>query len=128
MYRNFRQEPANYFELNPLHYTPTPGYSWNAMKKFIGVRLKLISNIEKCQFIESMITFDISMICKGYAEANLKTLKSYDPNKPVSYIIYLDANKLYEHSMMKLLPFGILDWIDPEKINLGNFHKDGSIG
>ena len=67
------------------------------------------------------------MISKGYAEANLKTLKSYDPSTPVSYIIYLDANNLYEHSMMKL-PFGILDWIHPEKINLGNFHKDGSIG
>ena len=40
------------------------------------------------------------MICKGYAEANNKSLKSYDINKPTSCIIYLDANNLYGYSMM----------------------------
>ena len=43
------------------------------------------------------------MICKGCAEANNKFLKSYDVNKSTSYIIYLDANNLYKHSMMQLL-------------------------
>ena len=31
------------------------------------------------------------MIYKGYAKANNKFLKSYDPNKPILYILYLDA-------------------------------------
>ena len=42
------------------------------------------------------------MICKGYAEANNKFLKCYDASKPTSYIIYLDANNLFGHSMMQL--------------------------
>ena len=51
----------------------------------------------------------ISMTCKGFAEANIKFLKSYDASKPTSYITCLDANNLYRHSMMQLLPTKILD-------------------
>ena len=63
-----------------------------------------------------MIREGISMISEGYPEANYKFLKSCDPSKPTSYIIYLDANNLYEHFMMKLLPFEILDLVDSKKI------------
>ena len=49
------------------------------------------------------------MICKGYAGANNNFLKSYNDNKPTSYIIYLDANNLYGYSMMQLSPTEILD-------------------
>ena len=42
------------------------------MLKFIDVNLKLISDIGKCQFIESSIRGGISMTCKNYAEANNK--------------------------------------------------------
>ena len=37
----------------------------------MGVSLKLISDIEKYQFIESVIRGVISMICKSYGKANL---------------------------------------------------------
>lgn len=40
------------------------------------------------------------MNCKGYVEGTNKFLKSNEPNKPTSYIIYLRANNLYGHSMM----------------------------
>ena len=94
------------------------------MKKLIGVRLKLISDIEKYHFIQSMIRGGIFMISKGYTEANNKFLKLYDPNKSTSYITYLDANNLYGNSMMQLLSFEVLDWVNSEKLNLGNF-QDG---
>ena len=45
----------------------------------------------------------ISMISKGHAEANNKFLKSCNPNKLTSFIIYLDANNQYGQSMMQLL-------------------------
>ena len=45
----------NSFELDPAHYVSTPGYSWDTMLKFIVFNLKLISDIEKYQFIESTI-------------------------------------------------------------------------
>ena len=94
------------------------------LKKLIGVRLKLISDIEKYHFIQSMIRGGIFMISKGYTEANYKFLKLYDPNKSTSYITYLDANNLYGNSMMQLLSFEVLDWVNSEKLNLGNFQDD----
>ena len=48
------------------------------MLRFTDVSLKLIPDIEKYQLFESTIGGGISMICKRYAEANNKFLKSYD--------------------------------------------------
>ena len=48
------------------------------MLRFTDVSLKLISDIEKYQLFESAIRGGISIICKRYAEANNKFLKSYD--------------------------------------------------
>ena len=42
------------------------------MKKLVGIRLKLISNNEKNQFIQSMIKGGISMISRSYGEAENK--------------------------------------------------------
>ena len=78
----------------------TVGSSWDVMLRFTNVNLKLILDIEKYQLVESLIRGGISMICKGYAEANNKSLKPYDINKATSCIIYLDANNLYGYSMM----------------------------
>ena len=58
------------------------------MLRFTDANLKLISDIEKYQFVESAIMGGISMICKGFAEANNIFLKSYDANKPTSYHIF----------------------------------------
>ena len=91
---------------------------WDAIKKLTGVRSKLISDMEKYQFNERMIRNGTYMISKFFVESSNKLLKSYNSNKPKSYIIdannldvrrYLDANNIYKHSMMQLLLFEILD-------------------
>ena len=70
----------------------TPAYSWDAMLRFKHVDLKLISDIEKYRLIENKIRGGVFMIFKGYDEAKNKFLKSYNADKPTSYIIYFDAN------------------------------------
>ena len=97
------------------------------MLKFTDVTVKLISDIQKYQFIENTIKGGISMICKGYAEANNKFLKSYNANKPIPYIICLDANNLYGHTMMQILPTEILDWVNPKDFNLDRYSNDSPI-
>ena len=67
------------------------------------------------------------MICKGYVEANNKFLKLYNPNKPTSYIIYLDANNFYGHCMIQPLPTEIINWVSSEKLNLDNYSGDGAV-
>ena len=65
------------------------------------------------------------MICKWYAEASNEFPKSYIANKPTPYIIYLDANDLYGHSMMQLLPTEIF-WVNPKDFNLDNYSDNYS--
>ena len=42
--------------------------------------------------------------------------------------MHLDANNLYEHSMMQLLQLEILDWLDPKNLNLDNYPDHSSVG
>ena len=106
----------------------TPGYSWGAMLRFTYVHLKIITDIEKNQFIETTIKCVIPMIFKGYAEARNKFLKSYDAIKPALYIIYLNVHNLYGHSMMQLLPTEILGCVNPKDFNLDSYFNDSPIG
>ena len=128
LFETFRNESINSFELDPAHCSSTPGYRWDAMLRFTDVNLKLISDIEKYPFIESIIRSGISIIFKGYAEANNKFLNSYSVNKRTSYIIYLDTSNLYGHPMMQLLPTKIFDWVDPKDFGLHNYFNDSSKG
>lgn len=68
-----------------------------------------------------------SMICKGYAVANNKFLKSNDVNKPTPYLIYLDTNSLNEHSMMQPLATEILDCVNQKDFNLDVYSNDSLI-
>ena len=92
------------------------------MLSFNNVNLKLISGIEKHQFIESTLRGGISMICKGYTEGKNKPLKSCDVNKPTSYIKYLDANNLYGDSVMQKF-----DSVNPKEFSLDNCSNDSPI-
>ena len=58
------------------------------------------------------------MICRGHSEAKNKFLKSNDPSKPSTNIMYLDANNLFGHSKIQLLPTEMFDWVIPKHFNL----------
>ena len=62
VFETFSNKFINSFKLEPFRYISTPGYRWDVMKKFNGVRFKLIPYTEKYQFFESMIRGDISLI------------------------------------------------------------------
>ena len=68
-----------------------------------------------------------SMICNGYTEANNKVLKSYEAGKPISYIIYLNVNNLYGHSMMQLTRTEMLVWVNPKDFNLDSYFNLDSL-
>lgn len=89
--------------------------------------LKTIPDIVRYQFIESIIRGGISIICRGHSEAKNKFLKSYDPSKPSTNIMYLDAYNLFGHSVIQLLPTKIFDWVIPKNLNLSNSFDDSSI-
>ena len=52
------------------------------------------------------------MVSKHHAKANNPLVKGYDPEKPSSHILYLDANNLYGWAMSQYLPTGGFRWVD----------------
>ena len=116
----FRKESINSFKLDTTDYLSTTDYTWNWVERLTCVRMKLISDAEEYQFIESMIRGYMLMISKSCTEANNKLLISYNPRKTILYISYSDANNLNSHSMMQRLLNEILNKVNPEKFNLDN--------
>ena len=65
------------------------------MLKMASIKLEKISDIDfryKYLFIEKGQRGWVSYIAKRYAEANNKYMNDYDPEKPSTFINYLDMN------------------------------------
>ena len=44
-------------------------------------------------------------------------MKSYDYSKPNKYIMYLDANNLYDQTMSQYLPYSKFKWLNQKEID-----------
>ena len=95
-----------YYEFDPCHYFGSPGLSCDAMLKMTDVKVEKISDIDKYLFIEKGSRGGRSYIAKRYAKASNKYMNDYDPEKPSTFITYLDKNNLYGWSMSEYLPHG----------------------
>ena len=84
-----------YYGLDPCHYVSAPGLSWDAMLKMTSLESEKISEFDKYLFIEKGIGGGISYITKRYAKANNKCTNDYDPEKPSTFITYLDMKNLH---------------------------------
>ena len=110
VFENFRKLCLQQYGLDPAHYFTSPGLSWDALLKKTGVELELFTDVEMHMFVERGIRGGISMVSKRYAKANNPLISDYDPSKPNSYIMYLDANNLYGWAMSKPLPKSGFKW------------------
>ena len=128
VFENFRKTCLTYYKLDPLHYITSPGLAWDAMLKMTGINLELITDIDMQLFIEKGLRGGISYIAHRHAEANNKYTRNYDPDKPSSYIMYLDANNLYGWAMSKPLPYRNFRWVRsdcviPKKKGIGHIYE-----
>ena len=108
MFEEFIDTCLKFYRLDPCHYFSSPGLSWDAMLKMTGIKLEKISDIDKYLFIEKGSRGGISYIAKRHAKANNKYMNDYDPEKPSTFITYLDMNNLYGRAKSKYLPYGEL--------------------
>ena len=58
------------------------------------------------QFVEKGMHGGVCYIANCYGKANNKYMKEYDEKAPSTYIMYLDANKLYGWAVSQYLPTG----------------------
>ena len=134
----FRNTCMENYGLDAVHYYSAPGLAWDAALKMTKVRLELFDNEAMYTFMEKSIRGGISMISKRYAKANNKGCKEFDPLKPISYLIYLDANNLYGWAMSQSLPTHGFRWLTVDEmqtnfstnnviLNLDDHAEDGYI-
>ena len=94
-----------------------------------GIKLEKISDIDKYLFIEKGLRGGISYIAKRYAKANNKYMNDYDPEKPSTFITYLDMNNLYGWGMSEYLPYEEFQWIENiDEFNVMPISECNSIG
>ena len=110
VFENFLKLCLQQYGLDPAHYFTSPGLSWDALLKKTGVELELFTDHEMHLFVERGIRGGISMVSKRHAKANNPLVSDYDPSKPNSHIMYLDANNLYGWAMSKPLPKSGFKW------------------
>ena len=93
-----------HYNLDPAHYFTSPGLAWDACLKETGQELQLLHDYDMLMMFEKGIRGGITHISKRYAEANNKYMSDFNPNKPTTFIQYLDANNLYGCAMSQRLP------------------------
>ena len=86
------------------------------------VEIEYITCPDIYQYIEQSLRGGVTTINKRYFEANNKYLKDFDPKKPSSFIMYVDANNLYGVGLSGKLPIRDFRWLSSEEIN--NFNLD----
>ena len=111
VFENFRLTCLHHYKLDPAHYYTSPGLAWDACLKTTGQKLQLLDDYDMLMMIERGIRGGITHISKRYAEANNKYMTNYNPDKPSSYIQYLDANNLYGWAMSQNLPTHGFKWM-----------------
>ena len=119
-----------YYKLDPCHYFTSPGLSWDAMLKMTNIKLELMTDIDMFQFIEKGMRAG-NQYGNQYGNANNKYMKEYNEKAPSKYIMYLDANNLYDWAMSQYLPTGNFKWMtDKEisKIDLRKYKADDKKG
>ena len=116
IFEQFRKMCLKNYELDPAHYYTVPGLGWDAALKFTKVKLETLHDVEMHQFIERGMRGGISVITTRYAKANNKYLSEHNPEKPIYFIIYLDANNLYGFAMIQPLPTGEFKWLSEQEI------------
>ena len=111
IFESFRETGLRDYGLDPCHYWTLPGYAWDAMLKYTGIRLELFTDIDMHLFCEQGIRGGISMISHKHATANNKYMgEKWQKHEASKYIIYWDANNLYGGAMVDLLPTGGFQW------------------
>ncbi|KAJ8915327.1 hypothetical protein NQ315_008211 [Exocentrus adspersus] len=121
VFENFRKVCLEQYKLDPAHYLTAPSLSWDAMLLYTRIDLELLTDIDMLHFFRKGIRGGVSQCSMRKAVANNKFLANYDPSKPDSYIMYLDATNLYGAAMKDYLPTGDFRWVNEQELENFNY-------
>lgn len=110
--------------LDMFQFYGLPGYTWAAFQYHLGnspyrPQLFMEGEMDKVCFIARAIRGGCSDSMLRYSKVNnphMEFPKDYDPERPNTYLLYLDANNLYGWAMSQDLPYGDFQWMDSDSI------------
>lgn len=92
VFENFREKTYEIYELDPVHYLTLPGFSFDAMMKYTGAKIELLTDVEMLLFVERGVRGGITQCTKRHVKANNKYMNDlYKPNEPSIYLMDLDG-------------------------------------
>ena len=103
------------FEVDHAHYVSAHQMAGDAMLKKTDVVMDLITDPAMYLMIERGMRGGVCMISKRHAQTNNPMVGNNDPEQPLSYIVDLDANKLYGWAMSQFLPQQHFKWLSQEE-------------
>ncbi|XP_065223826.1 uncharacterized protein LOC135847991 [Planococcus citri] len=129
VFENFRDLCLDTYKLDPAHYFTSPGLSWDAMLKYTKITLDLLTDIDMVHFIKKGIRGGLSQCSKRKAIANNTFMRNFDPSKPSHYLVYLDCNNLYGHSLSSYLGHSEFEWVEKVRnFNVFEVNDDSETG
>ncbi|XP_072376726.1 uncharacterized protein [Diabrotica undecimpunctata] len=131
IFENFRKVCLKEYKLDPAHYVTAPSLTWDAMLKYTDIELQLLTDVDMVHFFKKGIRGGVATCTKRMGIANNRFLSNFDPTKPETYIMYLDATNLYGAAMSQPLPWGNFRWLNEQEIdqfNVFNIDDDGEKG
>ena len=113
IFEAFRSKYHANLGVDPAHYLGIPGAALDALLKNSGAHIENICKescgkhgIDLMNDVNENIRGGMSCMFTPYAKANNPLCSEYHPDKPHTWIIDLDVNSLYPHSMTMPLPVG----------------------
>lgn len=113
----YRRRCLDDFQLEPSKYIGCPSLSFDAALKLSREKLTLIKDPEIYNFWEKGVRGGISVINTRESSANNEYV-GLDPDKPESFIAFLDSVNLYGRGMMCKLPYSDFRFIESEKFTV----------
>ena len=95
VFEKFIKVLVNEFDFNPLYCVSLLGYTWQCGLKYTGINLQTFQDKDMILLLENNIRGGISSIMGD------RYVKSDEKKK----MLYIDANKVYGHSMSQPLPY-----------------------
>lgn len=128
VFENFRDVCMRAYNLDAAHYFTAPGLSFDAMLKFTGQKLSLLTDYDMLLMFENGIRGGLVQASKRYAKANNAKTPDYDETKEKSWIVYQDCNNLYGWAMSQYMPYGGFNWVEPTLNGLDDLNDTSPIG
>ena len=132
VFERFRTTSLDTYKLDPAHYFTSPGLAWDAMLRYTGIKLQLLTDPDMVLMIERGIRGGVSMITKKHAQANNPyNAETYDRSKPNTYLMYYDANNLYGWAMSESMPEKDFAWCTQQELDnldVTRLDKDSTTG